>query len=59
MIELEKDLDLCPICGAVGLELCAEEDGQTVLDHFGRPAQLIRGTDRAAVVPVRLREVAA
>jgi hypothetical protein len=59
MIELEKDLDLCPICGAVGMELCAEEDGQTVLDHFGRPAQLTRGTDRAAVVPVQLRAVAA
>ena len=59
MIELEKHLGLCPICGAVGMELCAEEDGQTVLDHFGRPAQLTRGTDRAAVVPVRLRAVAA
>ena len=59
MIEVEKDLDLCPICGAVGMELCAEEDGQTVLDHFGRPAQLTRGTDGAAVVPVQLRAVAA
>ena len=59
MIELENDLDLCPICGAVGIELCAEEDGQTVLDHFGRPAELISGSDRAAVVPVQLRAVAA
>jgi hypothetical protein len=59
MTVLENDLDLCPICGAVGMELCAEDDGQTVLDHFGRPAELIRGSDRAAVVPVQLRAVAA
>jgi hypothetical protein len=59
MIELEKDLDLCPICGAAGTALCIEEDGQYVLDHWGRPAQLIRGSDRAAVVSVQLRVVAA
>jgi hypothetical protein len=29
--------DLCPICGASGGELCVEEDGQLVLDHWGRP----------------------
>jgi hypothetical protein len=37
MIELEKDLDLCPICGASGEAFCLEEDGQTCLDHWGRP----------------------
>jgi hypothetical protein len=42
MIELENDLDLCPICGAGGMELCVEEDGQTVLDHWGRPATWTR-----------------
>jgi hypothetical protein len=42
VIELENDLDLCPICGAAGMELCAEEDGQTVLDHWGRPATCTR-----------------
>ena len=33
MIELENDLDLCQICGAVGMELCAEEDGQTAVSY--------------------------
>jgi hypothetical protein len=33
-------VDLCPICGASGGELCVEEDGQFVLDHFGRPSEL-------------------
>ena len=27
---------LCPVCGAVGGEPCVEEDGQYVLDHWGR-----------------------
>ena len=36
MIELENDFDLCPICGAAGSALCIEEDGQYVLDHWGR-----------------------
>jgi hypothetical protein len=35
-------LDICPICGAVGVELCTEEDGQTVLDHWGRSASCTR-----------------
>jgi hypothetical protein len=30
--------DECPVCGATGEELCTEEGGQTVLDHFGRSA---------------------
>ena len=50
--------DLCPVCAAAGLELCAEEDGQYVLDHWGRPAELPRGTDRAALTHVELLAVA-
>jgi hypothetical protein len=50
--------DLCPVCGAAGLELCAEEDGQYVLDHWGRPVELSGGTDRAALSNVALLAVA-
>ena len=32
----EVEVDLCPICGVSGGELCVEEDGQYVLDHWGR-----------------------
>ena len=59
MIELEKDLDLCPICGAAGTALCIEEDGQYVLDHWGRPAQLPRGIDGAALTNVKALAVVA
>ena len=30
------EVDLCPICGVAGGDLCVEEDGQYVLDHWGR-----------------------
>jgi hypothetical protein len=40
VVEVETEVDLCPVCGASGMEWCAEEDGQTVLDHWGRPATL-------------------
>ena len=34
--EPEVEVDLCPICGVAGGALCVEEDGQYVLDHWGR-----------------------
>ena len=51
--------DLCPICGAAGLELCAEEDGQYVLDHWGRPAEVARGIDGVALTNVEALAVVA
>jgi hypothetical protein len=43
--------DVCPICGASGMAPCAEEDGQYVLDHWGRlpmdaPPEAFRQNDR-------------
>ncbi len=59
MIELEKDLDLCPICGAAGTALCIEDDGQYVLDHWGRSAEVARGIDGVALTKVEALAVVA
>ena len=45
---LEDEVDLCPICGVSGGELCVEEDGQYVLDHWGRSFTLTADPDGAA-----------
>ena len=44
----EVEVDLCPICGVSGGELCVEEDGQYVLDHWGRPFTLTADPDGTA-----------
>ena len=41
----EVEVDLCPICGVSGGELCVEEDGQYVLDHWGRSFTLTANPD--------------
>ena len=44
----EVEVDLCPICGVSGGELCVEEDGQYVLDHWGRSFTLTADPDATA-----------
>jgi len=44
----EVEVDLCPICGVSGGELCVEEDGQYVLDHWGRSLTLTADPDGTA-----------
>ena len=44
----EDEVDLCPICGVSGGELCVEEDGQYVLDHWGRSFTLTADPDATA-----------
>ncbi len=44
----EVEVDLCSICGVSGGELCVEEDGQYVLDHWGRSVTLTADPDAAA-----------
>ena len=48
----EVEVDLCPICGVSGGELCVEEDGQYVLDHWGRSFTPIADPDAAAEMGV-------
>ena len=43
-----SEVDLCPICGVSGGEACVEEDGQYVLDHWGRSASLTADPDGTA-----------
>ena len=44
----EVEVDMCPICGVSGVELCVEEDGQYVLDHWGRSFTLTADPDATA-----------
>jgi hypothetical protein len=44
----EVEVDLCPICGVSGSEACVEEDGQYVLDHWGRLSTLTADPDGTA-----------
>jgi hypothetical protein len=43
-----REINVCPVCGATGAELCAEEDGQYVLDHWGRPGIWLSTPDETA-----------
>ena len=46
----EVEVDLCPICGVSGGELCVEEDGQYVLDHWCRSFTLTANPDGTAEI---------